>query len=97
MLPICDFDKELSSCAEEQDSENKRLLNGNNLMVSFDEQMDRELQKERLCLRDLIVTICVIALLIDIWPIALRPAMMSFFSWAGNWGYLSLWKRYEQY
>ncbi|HPS28234.1 MAG TPA: hypothetical protein PLX10_00175 [Candidatus Paceibacterota bacterium] len=64
-------------------------------MASFDKGIHEEIQEERWHLRKLMITVFVVALLIDLWPLALRPMMMSFFSWADGCGYLSLWRTNE--
>ena len=98
MAPIyeSDADRSVPILKQEEISVNDILfLEDAGLMTSFDKGIHKEIHEEHLCLRNLMITICMVALLIDLWPLALRPMMMSFFSWANGCGYLSLWRMNE--
>jgi len=88
--------RELEELTLKKEEEEELVTNDNifledaGLVTSFNELMDKEILEERLYVRRLIITVSLLVFLVGIWPVALRPAMTSFFDWARNWGYLSL-------
>ena len=70
----------------------KVVLEDAGLVISYPKNWVEAEQINSIRRLKLVITICSICLIIELWPIQFFPLMFSFFWWVSIRGYLTLWE-----